>query len=113
MNWVLRISVAVAIGVAGATSYAEQPSLWSRTLATTASGTKKVLNTTVDVVTLKPVRDHFAPKKSKSDLGLGFKPDPRKKQPTSSGLFGSWFQSKKSSGSPQTVGEFLSLDRPR
>jgi hypothetical protein len=113
MNVLLRTFVVVGIGLAGAVCQAEAPSFWSQAASNTAAGTKKAWNTTVDVVTLKPVRNYFAPKKPKSDLGLGFKPDPRKKQAASPGLFGSWFQPKPKSTTPQTVGEFLSLERPR
>lgn len=112
MKFLLRTSAVVVLGLVGATSHADEPSLWSRTLSSTAAGTKRAWNTTVDVVTLKPVRNYFSPKKPTSNLGLGFKPDPRKKQ-QSSGLLGSWFQSKPEPGPPQTVGEFLSLERPR
>jgi hypothetical protein len=76
-----------------------------------ASGTKKAWNTTVDVVTLKPVRQTFAPK-PKSGVQLGFKPDPRKKKPTSSSWLGGWFQPKQPKN-PQTVEEFFSLERPQ
>lgn len=113
MHFLLRTGVVVGICLACAAVRADDPSLWSRTLSSTAAGTKKVWNTTVDVVTLKPVRNYFAPKKPKSDLGLGFKPDPRKKQASSSSPFGTWFQPKKTTAPPQTVGEFLSLERPR
>jgi hypothetical protein len=76
-----------------------------------STGSKKAWNTTVDVVTLKPVRQHFAPK-PKSNLGLGFKPDPRKKPASSSGWLGSWFKPKPKQG-PQTVEEFFSMERPK
>lgn len=76
------------------------------------SGTKKVWNSTVDVVTLKPVRQQFAPKPT-NPFALGFKPDPRKKQQaSSSGWFGSLFKPAQ----PQkvrTVDEFFSLERPK
>jgi hypothetical protein len=109
MKRLLRMCAPVVLGLACTALSAAEPSLWSKT----ASGTKRALNTTVNVVTLKPVRDYFAPKKPKSNLGLGFKPDPRKAQPQSSSLFGSWFKPKPKSTTPQTVGEFLSMDRPK
>jgi hypothetical protein len=76
-----------------------------------ASGTKKAWNTTVDVVTLKPVRQQFAPKQ-KSQFALGFKPDPRKKQASSSSWLGSLFQPKQPRN-PQSMEEFFSLERPK
>lgn len=113
MKRLVRSSILIVLGLVCAASHAAEPSVWSRTLSNTASETKRAWNTTVDVVTLKPVRNYFAPKKPASNLGLGFKPDPRKQAKPSSGLFGSWFQSKPKSSTPQTVGEFLSMERPR
>jgi len=83
----------------------------ARGWSTVTSGTKKALNTTVDVVTLKPVRRQFAPKRE-DPYRLGFKPDPRTKSAQSDGWWDSLFKPVNPNRS-ETVDDFFSLERPR
>jgi len=83
----------------------------ARGWSTVTTGTKKALNTTVDVVTLKPVRRQFD-SKPENPMRLGFKPDPRKKSTQSGGWWNSLFKPVEPKRS-ETVEDFFSLERPR
>ncbi len=87
-------------------------SSWSpaRTWAGVQRGTKKAWNTTVDVVTLKPLR---TPKPQPPHSHLGLHRDPRHVEPKP-GLLSSMFRSSTTEQrEPRTVEEFFSQDRPR
>jgi hypothetical protein len=84
-------------------------SSWSigKTLGSVQTGTKRVWNKTVDVVTLKSLRTP----KPKNDFRLGMHPDPRSQEERKSMLsnpFGS-----KTPAQPRTTDEFFSQERLR
>lgn len=103
---VTRRSTSAPFHSTGSTQSSTTSKLWSGM----ASGTKRAWNTTVDVVTLKPIRRSFS-KPAPSGPQLGFKPDPRKKKQESQGVLGSLFAPKKPR-EPSTVDEFFSQERP-
>jgi hypothetical protein len=82
---------------------------WSmgRTWASVQTGTKKAWNSTVDVVTLKPLRTP----KPKNDFKLGMHPDPRR-QPEQKSWFSNPFGSSQPA-EPRTTDEFFSQPRLR
>lgn len=103
--------------LAATTCAAADPTAWlSGAWSATASATKKGWNTTVDVVTLKPIRKSFSKKSSsKSELRLGAHPDSRKSaQKPSPSLLGSLFAPKAAEPKHQpSIEGFFAQDRPR
>lgn len=79
----------------------------SRAWSGVKSGTKKALSTTVDVVTLKPLRTP-KPKAPNSHLGLHRDPRTVEHKP---GILSSLFR-KTETEEPSTVEEFFSQERP-
>jgi hypothetical protein len=103
---------AVAAVLVAANSVSAEESWMSGAWSSMASGSKKAWNTTVDVVTLKPVRRSFGKKPQHNEVRLGFKADPRKSKKPSPGLLGSWF-GPKPQADPSTLEEFFAQERPR
>lgn len=77
--------------------------------STTTTVSKKAAQTTVDLVTLKPLR---TTKKAPSQFRLGSHPDQRAMKPKTS-LFGSLFAPKSEASEPRTANEFFAQERPR
>lgn len=83
-----------------------------RVVSTSAKVTKKAWNTTVDVVTLKPLRA-AAPAKKKSQFKLGLHPDPQKvKNAPQTGPLGTLF-APKATVAPRTASSFFAQERVR
>lgn len=93
----------------GSRTPSSSSSSWSvgSTLSSVQSGSKKVWNKTVDVVTLKSLRTP----KPKNDFKLGMHPDTRR-EPQKQSWFSNPFGSKKTT-EPQTTDEFFQQPRIR
>jgi hypothetical protein len=112
LDWTFG-TICLASALAGlAPAAAEERSWVSNAWSATTSATKKGWNTTVDIVTLKPVRRAMT-KEQPSNIRLGssntYRKPPKPQQP---GFFSSLFTSKKKS-EPGTLEEFFSQERPR
>jgi hypothetical protein len=80
-----------------------------------AQGTKKVATGTVDLVTLKPLRTKSEPQtNSRKPGGAGWRFEAANKKPQKKKTFlGSLFQPKEPPKGPQTIGEWMAMDRPK
>ncbi len=82
------------------------PSAWQKI----STGTKKVATGTVDVLTLKPIRDKWATDKTPKRDSAGYNIQPKKKSESS--WFGSWFKPKEEK-KIKTVGDWMAQPQPR
>ncbi len=74
-----------------------------------SSGTKKVATGTVDVLTLKPIRDKWSTDKTPKKTSAGYNAQPKK---SNSSWFGSWFKPKEEK-QIKTVGDWMAQPQPR
>lgn len=87
---------------------ASGPSTWDKFSAST----KKVATGTVDVLTLKPLRDQWSSPSTKKTTPRVV-PQTPKPSANSSSVFGSWFKPKKEEKKIKTVGEWMAQPMPK
>lgn len=88
------------------TSASSQPSTWQKI----TSGTKKVATGTVDVLTLKPLRDKWSADKTPKKTSAGYNVQPKKS--SNSSWLGSMFKPKEEK-KIKTVGDWMAQPAPR